>query len=459
MQRGLTPSPWTTRPTATTIALTPGSGTTESGTLATGLSTNLYQFSGTAGQSLYFEGLSDSPSRDSSIAYLYGPSNSFSHRLLPGDQTRPRRCPTPGPYILAVAGQQRQQRSVSYQFEVFDNVNPTSALTLGTEVTGTIANPGDSHTYTFTGTAGQRLYYDGLAATHLRVCRADGPVRQQSLQHLLQQRRGPLHPEPIPGTYTLTIYSYCIERATGAYDFTLDDVSTATTIALTPGSGTTETGTLATGLTTNLYQFSGTAGQSLYFQGQQDSPVLFSALRRFSTAPATVSVTRFYLENDASVTLSSTGPYLLAVVGQTATTASVSYKFEVFDNVNPTSALTLGTEVTGTIANPGDSHTYTFTGTAGQRLYYDALAVTSYLPVCRADRPVWRYPLRQLLQRRRGPLDPGLFGHLYTDRFTAMATREQRGLTTSPWTTRQGDDHCLDPRQRRRPRAARWPPD
>ena len=31
--------------------------------------------------------------------------------------------------------------SVSYSFEIFDNVNPTSTLTLGTEVTGTIANP------------------------------------------------------------------------------------------------------------------------------------------------------------------------------------------------------------------------------------------------------------------------------------------------------------------------------
>ncbi len=47
--------------TATSIALTPGSGTTESGTLTTGLSTNLYQFTGTAGQSLFFESLIDSP--------------------------------------------------------------------------------------------------------------------------------------------------------------------------------------------------------------------------------------------------------------------------------------------------------------------------------------------------------------------------------------------------------------
>ncbi len=46
----------------------------------------------------------------------------------------------------------------------------------------------------------------------------------------------------------------------------------------------------------------------------------------------------------------------------------MSYKFEVFDNVDPTTALTLGTPVTGTgatIANPGDEATYTFTGRPG----------------------------------------------------------------------------------------------
>ncbi len=31
-------------------------------------------------------------------------------------------------------------------------------------MSGTIANPGDSHSYTFTGSAGQRIYYDGLAS-------------------------------------------------------------------------------------------------------------------------------------------------------------------------------------------------------------------------------------------------------------------------------------------------------
>ena len=360
--------------TAPTIALTAGSGTTETGTLATGLTTNLYQFSGTAGQSLYFEGQKDSPT-DSSIAYLYGPGNNFiTDFFLESDATE--KLPSTGTYILAVRGQSASNPSVNYQFEVFDNVNPTSALTLGTEVTGTIVNPGDSATYTFTGTAGQRLYYNALAASSTYVfAELTGPYGTNFFNTSASANEGP-YTLTYSGPYTLTIYSYYIERATGPYAFDLEDAANATTIALTPGSGTTETGKLATGLTTNLYQFSGTAGQSLYFQGQQDSPT-YAALAVLYN-PGNSYVTEFYVENDLALKLSSTGPYILAVVGQSATNPSVNYKFEVFDNVNPTSALTLGTEVTGTIANPGDSHTYTFTGTAGQRLYYSALAVSSY---------------------------------------------------------------------------------
>ena len=120
---------------------------------------------------------------------------------------------------------------------------------------------------------------------------------------------------------------------------------------MTPGSGTTETGTLATGLSTNLYQFSGTAGQSLYFESLKDSPTYASYVYLYN--PGNGNVTYFYLDSDTTVTLPYTGTYLLAVAGQSASNTSVSYSFEVFDNVNPTSTLTLGTEVDRNDRQPG----------------------------------------------------------------------------------------------------------
>ena len=228
------------------------------------------------------------------------------------------KLPYTGTYLLAIAGQNAANASVSYSFEVFDNVNPTSALTLGTEVTGTITNPGDSATYTFTGSAGQRIYYDGLALASLPVSSAEltNPYGTGLFNNSSSADEGP-YTLTYSGTYTLTIYSYSNTAATGAYAFTLDDASKATTIALTPGSGTTESGTLATGLSTNLYQFTGTAGQSLYFESLIDSPPTAPAVL-YSPGNGTSPVLRRH--NDAPVSLPSTGTYLLAISGQTPAT-------------------------------------------------------------------------------------------------------------------------------------------
>ena len=51
---------------------------------------------------------------------------------------------------------------MSYQFELFDNVNPTTALTFNSQATGSLTNPGDQATYTFTGSIGQQVQFNGL---------------------------------------------------------------------------------------------------------------------------------------------------------------------------------------------------------------------------------------------------------------------------------------------------------
>ena len=244
-----------------------------------------------------------------------------------------------------MAGQSASNSSVSYSFEVFDNVNPTPTLTLGTEVIGTIANPGDSHTYTFTGTAGQRLYYNALASSSTYVfAELTDPYGNAFFNTSASSDEGP-YTLSYSGTYTLTIYSYANQRATGAYAFSLDDASTATSITLTPGSGTTETGTLATGLTTNLYQFTGTKVELVYFAGLSDSPS--DGAIAYIYSPSNSNVTDLSVENDTQVTLPPSGTYILAVVGQRASNSTVSYSFEAYDNVNTTSMLTLGAESRG----------------------------------------------------------------------------------------------------------------
>ena len=51
---------------------------------------------------------------------------------------------------------------MTFSFTSYDNVNPKSALALNTQVAGTITNPGDEATYSFTGSSGQLIEFNGL---------------------------------------------------------------------------------------------------------------------------------------------------------------------------------------------------------------------------------------------------------------------------------------------------------
>ena len=169
--------------------MTPGSGTPESGTLATGLTTNLYQFTGTKGELVYFAGLSDSPT-DGAIAYFYSPSDSSVTDVYVQNDTQIT-LPYSGTYILAVAGTSATNTSVSYSFELYDNVAPSTALVLNTEVTGTLTNPGDQAIYTFTGSIGQQVQFNGLEPGSTQIAYLYDPQGTQVFDSYLENNAGP----------------------------------------------------------------------------------------------------------------------------------------------------------------------------------------------------------------------------------------------------------------------------
>ena len=117
---------------------------------------DVYTFTGTAGESTYFEILSQSNGESGATWNLFGPNNVDVANSNSTDFAAT--LPAAGNYTLAVDNS-RTYPTATYSFEAFQNVDPTSNLTtLGGVVNGTIVNPGDSHTYTFTGAAGQGIY-------------------------------------------------------------------------------------------------------------------------------------------------------------------------------------------------------------------------------------------------------------------------------------------------------------
>src|SRR5206468_1204277 len=112
---------------------------------------------------------------------------------------------------------------------------PAEALSFGATVSSSIVNPGDQHSYTFSGTAAQRIYFDALNRQFAQIySKLTGPNGQIIWDFSAASNdQGPLA-LPAAGTYTLLIDGS--SGTTGTYAFRLLDLGTAP--ALTIGSGT-----------------------------------------------------------------------------------------------------------------------------------------------------------------------------------------------------------------------------
>jgi YD repeat-containing protein len=324
--------------------------TTESGTLVNPGDEAIYTFSGTVGQSVFFD-----PTE----------SNSGISDLLRGplyDQIlgSPATLPESGTYTLTISGHG------AYGFDLRAAAMPVQMLALGTPISGTLANPGDQANYTFTATAGERIDYDSLIPNDgLINVSIRGPSGNQVSYPNPASHLGFNLPEN--GTYTLTISG--TGAATGNLSFELLDLDAAPPVPI----GTTVTGTLNPGLGEAVYQIVGTAGQTLYFHALGTDPNgtwKFSEIG--STSPANY-LNSNPLNSDFQVTLTQSGTYTLVLLGQQSSGAPVNYSFQVTAPATPTKQLSLGATIQGNISQLGGTVTYTFIGRVGQRLVYNAL--------------------------------------------------------------------------------------
>jgi membrane-associated phospholipid phosphatase/methionine-rich copper-binding protein CopC len=338
-------------------------GTTVTDSLTEGLENDVYQIEGKAGQRLFF----DSLSKDATNGYwtLYGTGNQYiTQSSLSTDLETT--LPNDGTYLLVLNRYTSTTTTkIDYSFKVTNPPTTTAALTLGTAITSTIAQPGEQKEYTFTGAVGQRLFYDALAnnTTSTIYSQLISPSGQTVFGN------GDADSDRAPftlteaGTYKLLIDGYLDNI--GDYSFKLIDAGAATAITL----GDTVTSTLTPGLETDIYRITGTKGQQLYIDSLVNTPsaswVLYDPNNQY--------VASTNLNTDFEPTLAADGTYLLVIQGSNASENS-DYSFKVTNSITTTTALTLGSTVTSTISQPGEKDIYTFTGAAGQRLYYDALS-------------------------------------------------------------------------------------
>ncbi|MFM6156165.1 MAG: putative Ig domain-containing protein, partial [Sphaerospermopsis kisseleviana] len=251
--------------------------------------------------------------------------------------------------------------NLGYQFRLVTPDLITNSLTLGSQVSGIIAEAGEQDTYTFTGSIGQKLFFDALVGNSNIKTRLYAPSGVLILDKDTNADWGAFNLGEA-GIYRLVIDAN--GETTGNYSFVLSDRRQAPVITLSNAI----TGQLEQGNQVKLYQINGKAGQQLNFdltanQWSGANWILYNPSGGIVKAPD--------LSNpDFTVILSSTDIYTLAIIGNSSD--PVDYSFQITD-ITPTSVTTTGLNIvqSGTL-NSGQIVDYNFTANAGTLLLFDA---------------------------------------------------------------------------------------
>jgi hypothetical protein len=333
------------------------------GELNPGLEAAVYQWNGSAGERLYFD--VESGAGGSMRWSLHGPQNEY----VGGgwfDDWQSETLPFSGAYALLVWSESPE--SVPYSFRVLSSTMTSQPLTIGDLVVGEISGPGDVVEYTFTTDGGQRLFYDAL--------HTDPSVWwQKSFAQLISPRgdivgihqsadadAGPFVLGE-PGTYRLRLSNQ--QGGTGPFAFRMRDVADEAAIEL----DTVVAGSLESGLETAIFRLDVTAGQRLYFEPIESTSG--------ETQWALYGPRDEYLGGNwfsgglEPGVLFRDGSYTLAVWNYSPEPSE--YSFRVVNSTLASQPLIFGEAISGQISQPGDVAEFTFFGTAGQRLLYDAL--------------------------------------------------------------------------------------
>jgi hypothetical protein len=316
---------------ASAATITPG--ITVSNTLSPADTAVFYQFTGTAGQQLYFYGQPSSGFSYTPYCRLYAPDGNIILSTYINSQVDTFSLPQSGTYTFTTEGRVYDLNpSGKYAFAFLPVTYVTNALSLGQTISGTLATPGQQQFYTFTLPTAATLYFDALTNVNFEW-RLDAPWGQIVSWRNFPSSDGADIGDPslplAPGSYTLTVAAGGNFTATGDYQFRLLNFANATPFV----PGTVVSNALSPADSTVLYQFTGTAGDHYYFNGQLASGFAYVPLCRLYSPAGNILLTQNPNQDVDTFTLPQSGIYTLTVEGRIYDThASGNYAFELFPN-------------------------------------------------------------------------------------------------------------------------------
>ena len=311
-------------------------------------------FTAAAGKLLYFDSLIQNPGYS---VQILDPDNAVIYTSSGGsDSVNSILLPRSGDYTVRISG------SGSYNFRLLDLEANATALSFGTPTPETLSPSSSARLFSFTGAVGQRLFYDSLDSDFDSVASSlIGPSGNQVISFGNSNSDSTVFTLEEAGTYYLIQSGQ--SSSTADFSFQLIDAGNAPAIAL----DTVVNGTLVPGRESDFYRFTAIAGQRLVFDAISGSGANF---RVFDAGNTQIDAGGINFDNEFTLPEAST--YLLEIEGNSTT--DVNYSFQLVTPTTTNTALTLSSPVSGTISELGEKDTYTFSGTAGQRLFYDSRA-------------------------------------------------------------------------------------
>ncbi|MGN6548033.1 MAG: hypothetical protein ACTHK7_23565, partial [Aureliella sp.] len=322
----------------------------------------VFSWNASIGDRFLYDGLESD--FDNVTATLYSPSGARIFNNNADENVGPLTLTESGTYQLLVSNNTVDTRD--YKFRVLKPTFGAQPLTIGATVSDQLAGPGDEKQYTFTGAVGQRIFYDSLQndfaiPTRERLVSPSGIVLWNDNT---DANTGPLTLTEA-GTYHLRITAD--GDAAGTYSFRIVSPS-LTSQPLTIGS--TVTDQLAGPGDEKQYTFTGAVGQRIFYDSLQNDFAI-------PTRERLVSPSGIVLWNDNTdanagpLTLTEAGTYHLRITADND--ASGTYSFRILQPTFSSQPLNFGSPVIDQLAAPGDEKRYTFSGSVGERIFYDSL--------------------------------------------------------------------------------------
>ncbi|WP_200827730.1 VWD domain-containing protein, partial [Thermomonospora echinospora] len=347
------------------------------GNLETSISEDAYQFEVAQGGSIYID-----------IRSCAGGGNNLLWELrnAAGAKVASKGCEdgevrglAAGTYRLVVKPERESTGAYSLRVSTIPADVSATVTTDGQPSTLTVGDPGQNGTWTFTGTAGQRLYFGFSGGTFGSITQATVQVLKPDGKALSEARwcgrscSFDTTALPVSGTYTIVLNPE--NTHTGALTARVNEVPADVSATVTT-DGQPSTLTVGDPGQNGTWTFTGTAGQRLYFG--------FSGGTFGSITQATVQVLKpdgkalygaAYCGTSCAFNttiLPVGGTYTIRLNPKDGHTGSLTAKVtDVPEDASDDTITIGGPASTLTTTSPGQNGTWLFTGTTGQRVYFN----------------------------------------------------------------------------------------